>query len=307
MESWANARFESVSISNRLRALTATKRSPPSASFLAIVAAASLLSCRQLSWAQPPASPSGASQNPSCDRKNFRVALDVGHDRIRPGATSARGVTEHAYNRELARSVLQALRATGFNDAFVVEENDEPLALMARPALARARNAKLFISLHHDSVQRRYLSSWTFQGRMLQYSDTFHGYSIFISEASKQAKENLALASDLGHALRAEGLTPSLHHAERIPGEGRKLIDPSLGIYQFDELAVLRGATMPALLLESAIIVNRDEEAAIQSGQYHPKVVTAIVHAVSQFCGNPQVLHDGPAIPGGAGVPKALE
>ena len=215
------------------------------------------------------------------------MALDAGHDRLRPGATSARGVTEHTYNRELAQSVLQALQADGFDGAFLVEEHDEPLTLMARPALARARKAAIFISLHHDSVQKRYLSSWTFQGHVLQYSDIFHGYSIFISQTSKWAKENLTLASDLGQALRAEGLTPSLHHAEPVQGEGRTLINPSIGIYQFDQLAVLRGATMPALLLESGIIVNRDEEEAIQTGQYHPKVVSAIVHAVSQFCENP--------------------
>ena len=62
------------------------------------------------------------------------------------------------------------------------------------------------------------------------------------------------------------------------------LLDPSLGIYRFDELMVLRGATMPALLLESAVIVNRDEEQAIRAGTYHPKVVAALVQAIGQYC-----------------------
>ena len=88
----------------------------------------------------------------------------------------------------------------------------------------------------------------------------------------------------LGRALKARGLTPSPHHAEGIPGENRTLLDPTLGIYRFNELAVLRGATMPALLLESGIIVNRDEEQAIQSGRYHPKVAAALVQAVTQYC-----------------------
>ncbi len=41
---------------------------------------------------------------------------------------------------------------------------------------------------------------------------------------------------------------------------------------------------MPALLLESAVIVNRNEEQEIQSGQYHPKVVAALVEAISRHC-----------------------
>jgi N-acetylmuramoyl-L-alanine amidase len=92
------------------------------------------------------------------------------------------------------------------------------------------------------------------------------------------------LATLLGRALVVRNLTPSLHHAEAVPGENRTLLGSSLGIYQFDELAVLRGATMPALLLESAVIVNRDEELAIQSGSYHPRVVGALVSAITQYC-----------------------
>ena len=32
------------------------------------------------------------------------------------------------------------------------------------------------------------------------------------------------------------------------------------------------------------VIVNRDEEQAIQSGQYHPRVVAALVEALSRHC-----------------------
>jgi N-acetylmuramoyl-L-alanine amidase len=42
-----------------------------------------------------------------------------------------------------------------------------------------------------------------------------------------------------------------LHHAEPVAGESRELIDRALGIYRYDELAVLRTATMPAVLFEA--------------------------------------------------------
>lgn len=41
---------------------------------------------------------------------------------------------------------------------------------------------------------------------------------------------------------------------------------------------------MPAVLLEAGVIVNRDEEKAIQDGPYHAKVAAALVSAVNQFC-----------------------
>ena len=219
-----------------------------------------------------------------CDKGRFVVALDVGHDRAHPGATSARGEVEFDYNLALSGLVLGALQANGFARAFRIGETGGPITLASRPQRARDGHAAMFISLHHDFVQPHYLSQWSYQGRSLAYSDDFHGYSIFVSTRSPWARQNLVLADDLGRALRARGLAPSLHHAAPEDGERHPLLDRELGIYQYDSLAVLRGATMPALLLELAVIVNRDEEQAIRSGLYHPKMVAAIVEAVTAFC-----------------------
>jgi N-acetylmuramoyl-L-alanine amidase len=220
----------------------------------------------------------------SCQKSTFRIALDVGHDKTRPGATSARGVTEFTYNLALAELVLHALKTDGFHATFLIGESGERLSLMHRTEIAREGNAALFISLHHDSVQPKYLSTWLFRGKTHLYSDKFHGYSIFVSGSSHFAPDSMVLATDLGQALIAQGMTPSMHHAEPIPGENRVLLNPALGIYRFDQLAVLSGATMPALLLESGIIVNRDEEHEILSGDYHPGVVMSLVNAIRRYC-----------------------
>jgi N-acetylmuramoyl-L-alanine amidase len=220
----------------------------------------------------------------ACQRNSFRIALDIGHDNTRPGATSARGLAEFSYNHALAELALGALKANGFGAAFLIGESGAAMPLLRGARIAREANAAVFISLHHDSAQKQYFSDWVFEGRRLPYSDKFHGYSIFVSTGSRWAKDSLALAVLLGGALKSKGLTPSTHHAEAIAGENRILLDPMLGIYRFDELAVLRGATMPALLLESGLIVNRDEEQAIQSGRYHPRVVAALVEAIATYC-----------------------
>ena len=158
------------------------------------------------------------------------------------------------------------------------------MPLTRRTEIALEAEATLFISLHHDSSQKQYFSTWQFEGRTLPYSDTFHGYSIFVSARSKWAAKSRELATYLGQALHSEGLTPSLHHAEPIPGESRKVLDGNLGTFEFGELAVLKSATMPALLLEAGIIVNRYEEQSIQAGLYHPKVVAALVTAIDRYC-----------------------
>jgi N-acetylmuramoyl-L-alanine amidase len=223
-------------------------------------------------------------QKPGCDPAQFRIALDVGHYLASPGATSAIGVSEFEYNRSLARQVLAALRNAGFTATFLIGGSGSPLRLQERTSIARTQGAALFISLHHDSVQPKYLSVWTVDGKSQNYSDVFHGYSLFVSSKSPHFAESRVFAEMLGGALRAYGLTPSLHHAEKIPGESRLLLDPQLGLYQFDDLVVLRTAAMPAVLLESAIIVNREEEQRVRSGEYHPRLTIALVSAVQEYC-----------------------
>jgi N-acetylmuramoyl-L-alanine amidase len=225
-----------------------------------------------------------ADEHPGCVPGRFRIALDIGHYRAAPGATSATGVSEFDYNLALARKVGPALNAAGFTAITLVGEAGTPLQLQERTRIAQAAGAVLFISLHHDSVQPRYLTNWTVDGRSERYSDMFHGYSIFVSDRNRDPVSSLTFAKLLGEALLSTGLTPSLHHAEPIEGEGRPLLDSRLGIYRFDGLMVLRTATMPAVLLESAVIVNRAEEQRVKTGEYHAKVVSALVQAVRSYC-----------------------
>lgn len=233
--------------------------------------------------ARPAAAHRVASPAP-CQKATFKVALDIGHDKVWPGATSGRGLTEFSYNLALGQLARSALKAAGFTQTFLINEDGAKIPLSRRPDIAREQGASIFISLHHDSVQPQYLSQWIFEGASRSYSDKFRGYGVFVSASSHWARASLSLAEDLGRSLEAQGLRPSMHHAEPIPGENRVLLNPTLGIYRFDELAVLRGATTPALLLEAGVIVNRDEEKAIQTGLYRPKIAAALVEAITRFC-----------------------
>jgi len=216
-------------------------------------------------------------------RRDFKVALDIGHTLSQPGATSANGITEFHYNRRLAQAAHDELTKLG---VLVVLSGADggPLRLGERTRLAKAARADLFLSLHHDSVQPRYLSSWAVGGQMRSYSDVFRGYSVFVSGEGGQFPASLRFASLLGGSLLHAGLKPSLHHAEQIPGEGRPLLDARLGIYRFDQLVVLRTASMPAALLEAAVIVNREEEEQAQSPVFLQRLATAIARSVREYC-----------------------
>jgi len=67
--------------------------------------------------AAEPRKPLGARRPPkaaACKPENFKIVLDVGHTPEAPGATSARGAKEFAFNLQLARRIQKALVGGGF-------------------------------------------------------------------------------------------------------------------------------------------------------------------------------------------------
>lgn len=211
------------------------------------------------------------------------IVVDVGHSIAEPGAVSARGKPEFAFNAPLAHAVAAALARAGAWPR-LINEDGAKISLGERVALINRVRPDLVLSIHHDSVQPQYLQRWTVGGRALDYSDRFSGFSVFVSARNRAAADSRRFAAALGEALLAAGLTPSLHHAEPIPGEGRPLLDARLGLYAYDGLAVLKGAAAPAVLLEAGIIKNRDDEQVLDTPAFRKKVADAVIDAVAAWC-----------------------
>ena len=116
----------------------------------------------------------GGDAPPACDRATFAIAIDPGHTRAEPGATSARGVSERAFN--------EALRRAGFGRTFATHPDDAPsLALVERTRIAAERGARLFVSIHHDSVQPQHLQTWLHRGSARHQTPSIRGHSLFVS------------------------------------------------------------------------------------------------------------------------------
>ena len=206
------------------------------------------------------------------------IAIDVGHYLARPGAISARGVPEFEYNLRLAREVAEALRRVGHKALLI---GDDGLAEDLGRRAPRAAGMDLLISVHHDSVQPRYLAAWDYEGATYWYApDPFAGFSLFVSRLSAHTEASLKCASAIGAALRQVGFRPSRYHADRILGENRPFADEVNGVHYFDNLAVLKTARIPALLFEAGVIVNRDEELRMRDPAVRQRIADSIVKAV---------------------------
>lgn len=217
---------------------------------------------------------------------DFAIAIDIGHSVAQPGAISALGKPEYAFNRRLGLALYEMLQAQGYRQVYLLDPEGAltgAQGLRRRTMLANARPTDLLISLHHDSVQAVYLRPWQPHETKLAYSDRFRGYSLFYDDTSAWARPSLRFAQRLSSALRRQGLRPSWHHAEPVAGENRKLIDTELGIYAAD-FWMLRQTQAPAVLLEAGVIVNREEELQLEQPAYRARIMQALSEAIADFC-----------------------
>jgi N-acetylmuramoyl-L-alanine amidase len=221
-----------------------------------------------------------------CQRAKFRVVVDVGHTIDVPGAISARGVPEYAFNLQLARQVQQSLVDAGFGEAVLLITATPPWqGLFERAARANAMRADLFIAIHHDSVPDNLLQTWQYAGQDEHYNDDYPGYAIFISNDNPDRAASLLFGSFLGDELQARGLHYTPHYTLPLMGRRRReLVDAKAGVYRYDQLIVLRATHMPAVLLEAGSIVNRQEELELASPERRTLTSAAIVAAVEDFC-----------------------
>lgn len=221
-----------------------------------------------------------------CMRSAFRVVIDVGHTLDVPGAMSARGVPEYAFNLQLAREVKQALVDAGFEQAVLMITGTAPWrGLVERAVRANAMHANLFIAIHHDSVPDNLKQVWEYAGQKNEFNDDYPGYALFISNDNADPAGSLLFGRMLGHELERRGIHYTPHYTLALMGHRRRiLVDAEAGVYRYDQLIVLRQTRMPAVLLEAGSIVNRQEELELATPERRSLTSAAVAAAVRDFC-----------------------
>jgi N-acetylmuramoyl-L-alanine amidase len=197
------------------------------------------------------------------------VAVDVGHYAIEPGVISAAGIPEFQYNLALAQEVRAELEKRKLAARLIGERGDYAVL---HQRTRDAQGADLFVSIHHDSVKES----------LLPRADEFSGFSLFVSRDNPKLMQSLACASAIGARLRAAGFTPSRYHADPLTGAPRPFADEANGVHYYDNLAVARTATMPAVLVEAGVIVNREEERRMRDPLVRGRIAGAVAEGVKE-------------------------
>jgi N-acetylmuramoyl-L-alanine amidase len=207
------------------------------------------------------------------------VAVDVGHSSKDPGATSAYGDTEFSYNQAMGITVANSIGKSGIKVNLIGYRGDIT-KLEQRSQLAQSSD--LFVSIHHDSVHEEDLKYWEYNGRRLRFNDNVRGFGVFVSTKNPYFHQSLKCANKVANKLINYGFTPNYYHNITPYGRHRELFNKSLPVYKYDNLVVLKTATIPAILIESGVIINREEAKWIAQDEIRETFAKAVSEAINE-------------------------
>ncbi len=234
-----------------------------------------------LAHAQTPKSPAG----PRAPGRPL-VVLDPGHGGDDDGARGRRGLLEKDVALGLATALAGQLAEAGI-EARLTRATDTFIPLWDRARMANEAGADLFISLHLNAAR----------ARQAKGSEVFF---LSLGAGDPQAAELAALENTQG----PDGAGPNdddivagilsdlsqkafLQESERLAVAIQAQLNQLDGIRQRGvkqaPFVVLRGAAMPAVLVETAFISNPREEAELKDPRFLKRVAQAIARGVRRF------------------------
>jgi N-acetylmuramoyl-L-alanine amidase len=202
-------------------------------------------------------------------KSNRVLVIDPGHGGGNGGTVSVLdGTNEKVFTLDWALRIESLLSTNGWR-VFLTRTNDIELPLPARIAIADARNADLFISLHFNSAGSR-----KEQAGVETFCLTPVGMR---STLTREYEDNPALVFT-NNSFDALNLQYSMRLHKALLETGN-LTDRGVRRARF--LGVLRGQNRPAVLLEGGYLSNPDEARRIADPEFRQKLAEAVVRALS--------------------------
>jgi N-acetylmuramoyl-L-alanine amidase len=169
----------------------------------------------------------------------------------------------------------------------MTREKDQYLSLRDRSNIANRNSADLFVSIHCNATSKK-------SSKMMGFETYFLSEARTNEERAVAALENAALQFDgieptdevsliLYDLAQSAYLDESNVFAEFIQDNAaRRLSIPSRGVRQAG-FYVLRGAFMPAVLVECAFISNANEEKLLRQKSFRKKLAYCIFCGIRDF------------------------
>lgn len=226
-------------------------------------------------------------------RDNRRlIVLDPGHGGQDPGAISASGRYEKDVTLAVARAVAVRLEQTGRYRVLLTRNGDRFVRLPQRVALARQKEADLFLSIHADSLASDGLTRGASVYTRAEHATDLEAEALALRENKADLLADSAPAEELDDVVSIL-LDLASRDTPRLSGRFAGLLTASLGqatplrrnAVRAANFLVLSAPDVPSVLLELGYLSNLKDEALLFSDQGRRELAEAVVAAIDRFFG----------------------
>jgi N-acetylmuramoyl-L-alanine amidase len=219
------------------------------------------------------------------------VVIDPGHGGRDPGRIGPGGIREKDVTLSISKRLATLLAERGY-EVHLTRTTDAYVSLSERPRLANdwkaERPVAVFLSIHANAA--RAASAHGFETFFLSDARTADERRVAEMENESirfddhaPALEEQGLNQILG-TLRSDFLMRASHDLAAVVQENIAVFHPgpNRGVKRAG-FHVLIGTIMPAVLIETAFISNRDEARLLGSASFQQKVARGIADSVDEF------------------------
>lgn len=196
------------------------------------------------------------------------IMIDPGHGGKDPGAV-ANGVREKDINLRMAKILGKMLSAQGF-EVHYTRTTDKFIPLEERTAMANAKNADLFISLHCNAYKDA--SAKGLEVYYLNLATDAQAVRVAARENGVSAKKISDMQFILSDLMLNSKINESRQMAALVEKETLRVMRPKYQLASHGSKGaffyVLTGARMPSVLVELGYLTNPAEAAKLNSDEY---------------------------------------
>ena len=166
--------------------------------------------------------------------------------------------------------------------------SDRFISLPGRVSIANSSNADLFVSIHSNASRTRSLNGFEVYYVAPSVNDSKRAYSSARSvpitvEHFELASSSMDLKAIIWDMIHVSNQAESVCLARKICRVMDDNSDSRIIGIKGARFAVLKGARMPAVLVETGFVSNREEEKLLRNSIYRQKVAEIISKGILDF------------------------
>jgi N-acetylmuramoyl-L-alanine amidase len=232
--------------------------------------------------------------------EDFLIAVDAGHGGIDTGAIGAGDkVLEKDVTLAFAKALAERINREKGIKAFLTRDDDTFISLSERVVIARQRGAKLFISLHADTLRQKDIRGATVYTISDKASDALAASlaereNLSDGIAGVEIKDEPAEVTDILIDLtRRETQAFSIQLAENVLKSFEGQIEVINNPLRHAGFRVLQAPDVPSILLELGFLSNPKDETLLTDPDWQKKTADLITRAVMKYLDSSGIVRGG--------------